>query len=163
MIRLILMRHANALDGSVDRTRPLSREGRSRAQRVAIELKRLGWTPDRIIHSDATRCVQTVAAMIPIFGDAAAVDSKSVLYLAAPETIDSVIAGADPTDGDSNNACLMIVAHNPGLSVAASHWSGQYQSLRPAGSVRLTIDADQFADATPPKVVQFDSLDAGSL
>ena len=157
MIRLLLMRHANALHGSDDRSRSLSDVGLATARRVALELAEIGWLPDRVISSDAVRCVETLERMRPTFPKTTDVKIVKSLYLAGPETIGGAIrdAGGDGT--------LMILAHNPGLSVAASNWCGRYHSLSPASLVRLTIDAVSFADAGPQDVQQHEHLHARDL
>lgn len=153
MIRLLLMRHANALHGNNDHSRELSDVGLATARRVALKLAEIGWLPDRVISSSATRCVETLDRMRPTFDASTEITIQKKLYLASPETIGRVIAE------DGGTGTVLILAHNPGLSVAASIWSGRYQMLSPASLVRLSIDAESFAVASPDDVRHEDRLD----
>jgi phosphohistidine phosphatase SixA len=46
-----------------DKRRPLAAKGRRRAMRCATRLDERAWTPDLILTSDATRCLETLEAM----------------------------------------------------------------------------------------------------
>lgn len=157
MIRLLLMRHANALDGNKDHARSLSEVGLATARRVALELDNIGWLPDHVVASNATRCVETLDRMRDRFDPQAKVTIDQRLYLSGPETIGNIIRQNDDAK------TLMVLAHNPGLSISASNWCGRYHSLSPASLVRLTIDAASFADASPADVVEHHHLHARDL
>ena len=56
--RLIVMRHAKSSwknESLRDHERPLNKRGRRDAPRIGEELASLGWVPQRVISSDATR------------------------------------------------------------------------------------------------------------
>ncbi len=71
--RIIVMRHAKSSwksDAPDDHSRPLNRRGRRDAPRVAQELARRGWVPERVFSSDARRTRQTWEIMAPYFENA---------------------------------------------------------------------------------------------
>lgn len=163
MIRLLLMRHANALDGSVDRERSLSQAGLQRANRVAMRLREMGWLPNEVIVSDATRCLQTLKQMRPLFDSSVQVRIEATLYLSTPEVIGEIIRSGCGEPPLVSGCTLMVLAHNPGISMAASNWTGNYHSLSPGSLVRLTIDAPSFSDASPTDVIESHHLDSRRL
>ncbi len=62
--RLIVMRHAKSSwkhAGLTDHQRPLNKRGRKDAPRVARALIERGWTPRRVLSSDAARTRETWA------------------------------------------------------------------------------------------------------
>lgn len=118
--RLILMRHATAAPGSGrDFDRPLTHTGREEARRVGERLRRLGQAPTRVIGSSARRCQETWAAVCAGLGpdgpDASAVDPDPALYDASPRELLAAIRDVD----DGLDATLLVVAHNPGISLLA--------------------------------------------
>jgi len=65
-IRLILMRHgASSWEdyAFADKMRPIATLGKIQAQSVASDIRTVGWIPDVIVSSDATRCLETLDAM----------------------------------------------------------------------------------------------------
>lgn len=118
--RLILMRHATAATGGGrDFDRPLTDAGRDEARRVGERLRILAQAPTRVISSSARRCQETWAAVCAGLGpdgpEPAAVEQDEALYNASPrellEAIRDVVDGVDGT--------LLVVAHNPGISLLA--------------------------------------------
>src|SRR3712207_9368577 len=57
--RLLLIRHARAAGGPIDRERPLTAEGVQQAAALGAWLERAGLVPDRVLVSPARRAVQT--------------------------------------------------------------------------------------------------------
>jgi phosphohistidine phosphatase len=119
MKRLTLVRHAHAKvqDPPItDFERPLSRRGRSEAKATALQLLEQELVPDLMIASPARRTLQTaeILARELHVADRHLRQDES-LYLAAADGILNVIRGSGPRIGH-----LMIVGHNPGISVLAS-------------------------------------------
>jgi phosphohistidine phosphatase len=119
MKRLTLVRHAHAKveDPPVtDFDRPLSRRGRSEAKATALQLLEQQLVPDLMIASPAKRTLQTAQILtrelrIP---DRHMRQDES-LYLASAETLLNAIRGNGPRIEH-----LLIVGHNPGISVLAN-------------------------------------------
>lgn len=113
MQRLILMRHAdaerNAPEGGGDRERPLSDRGRAEARAMGRALSERGFRPDVAIVSDARRTRETWDEVLEAMGD---VDLRlaPVLYNAAADVLRRAVE-----DAEDDAACLLILAHNPGV------------------------------------------------
>jgi phosphohistidine phosphatase len=97
--RLILLRHAKSdwhAGADSDHERPLSARGRDDAPRVGERLSELGWVPEVVWSSDATRTRQTWDRMQPALSAALPARPEVVftpdLYLATPARIRATIA-----------------------------------------------------------------------
>lgn len=117
MIRLALVRHAKSDWGDPlldDHDRPLNERGRSDAPRMARRLVEAGFRPDVILSSTALRAVTTAQA----FGAATGVGLtfEERLY-GAPAKL--LLTAAAETGAGS----VVVVAHDPGMSVLAGHLS----------------------------------------
>lgn len=112
MKRLLIMRHGEAQDaviGSDDKTRPLTRKGRSDMQRLHARLLGDGLMPEFALASDAQR---TQATLQEVTGHefAGAVSLSAALYNAEARKI---IDEAQLLDDKYRT--VLIVAHNPGV------------------------------------------------
>lgn len=145
MRELILLRHAHADDSAgeqSDAQRGLSEEGRSEAQAAARWLKEQNLMPDRILLSPSQRTRETAAAVVAVFEDGAAIESRedAAIYEATPGTL------ADIADRNRDASRLLLVGHNPGLEQLAalmhSGQSGDYRGMPPAGIAVLSLPAD---------------------
>jgi phosphohistidine phosphatase len=112
---LVLIRHSKAenRDHSVsDIDRQLTEEGRKDSIKMANLLLKSGIKPDLILSSSATRASQTTQ----IFAKVLKTQAKNLnlsrrLYYCSAKTI------LDLLDGLQDNInCVMVVAHNPGIS-----------------------------------------------
>lgn len=118
MKRLLLLRHAKAAPAEeplADIARPLTERGERDARQIGERLRQHHPRPDLILSSTATRALQTaqlIASALDYPRDAIAFERR--LYLAEPATLREVIA-----EQDSKLSCLLVVAHNPGLSELA--------------------------------------------
>ena len=115
MIRLALVRHAKsdwgdpALD---DHDRPLNDRGMRDAPRMARQLAEAGFRTDLILSSTALRARTTAEAFAAELGAAVSLDPE--LY-GAPARV--LLAAASATRAPA----VMVVAHDPGMSVLAAH------------------------------------------
>lgn len=115
MQRLIIMRHATAAGrgGGTDRARPLTAVGRNEARSVGLRLRELGFEPDRILSSPATRCVETWDAVREELGSDLFADFDDTLYNASATELMQALAGSEDA------GTLLLLAHNPGVSMLA--------------------------------------------
>lgn len=125
MPRLLLLRHAkaDAPQGTPDRERPLAERGREQAARMGAYLAAEGLLPDRVVVSPARRTRETVDLVLGALGRRGSgsevpVEQEPRLYEAAPETIVAVARGLE-------DACVLLVGHNPGLGEAARGLAGE--------------------------------------
>jgi|SRR5271166_1968409 len=117
--RLILLRHGKAQPedpNAGDFERPLTTRGRHEAEQMGRYLVDADLIPDLILASPATRTWTTAAIVAERCGiESARIQSEIALYLASDETIWRQVTACAATV-----ACLLICAHNPGLSQLAS-------------------------------------------
>ncbi|HUR62474.1 MAG TPA: histidine phosphatase family protein [Candidatus Thermoplasmatota archaeon] len=112
-MRLVLLRHADALDdaGRPDAERRLSGQGRGDAVRIGGALAARGVRPDLIVSSPANRALSTVVLAAPAMGygiDRIVTDPG--LYQATPQELRE----AARRHGGAGH-CLLLAGHNPGL------------------------------------------------
>lgn len=145
--RLILIRHAKsswATTGLEDIARPLNDRGRNSAIALGGWLRQTGYLPDLILCSPAVRTRETVAGMEL----AARVDIVDALYLAAPETMLSVLhTGSGET--------VAMIGHNPGIAafaalmVAAPPPHGRFADYPTGATLIVEFDVDDWAAVAP--------------
>jgi phosphohistidine phosphatase len=112
---LILVRHSKAenRDSSVnDFERSLTVEGKTDSMKLANFLLKAGIKPDFIVTSSAARAFETAI----IFAEVLKTGEKNImatrkLYYCSAKTVLDQIYGLPETIN-----CLMVVAHNPGIS-----------------------------------------------
>ena len=144
MQRLILMRHARAersAPSGRDEDRALSPGGREDAALMGRVLADRGLRPDFALVSTATRARQTWDAAHEAFGDAE-VEIDPQLYNAGVSALRAAIARVE-----DRCACLMVVAHNPGLphlaidllteAAAPASVLDRFQGSYPAGAAAV--------------------------
>jgi phosphohistidine phosphatase len=117
MKRLILLRHASAENGDVDRARALSAEGRAEAARTASALVQLagrGFRPELLLCSPARRARETLEALQAALGAAGRVEQDEALYLASAGRLLSRLQALPDRESQ-----VLLVGHNPGLAELA--------------------------------------------
>ena len=113
--RLILIRHAKSgWDNGYadDHGRTLTDRGHAAAEAIGEWLATNGYTADLILTSDATRALQTTALVKRGLGATTETQEIGLLYHAAPDTIQEIVA---KTDAQS----VAVIGHNPGIGMAA--------------------------------------------
>lgn len=118
MIRLALVRHAKSDwgdPGLADHDRPLNDRGMRDAPVMAARLAASGFRPEVILSSTALRARTTAEAFAAELGVAVSLDPE--LY-GAPAN--SLLAAAAATRAGA----VLVVAHDPGMSVLAGRLSG---------------------------------------
>lgn len=108
-MEIYLVQHGKAMLKDVDRTRPLSDEGRKEVGQVAAFAARMGLVVSQIRHSGKTRAEQTAVILGEMLSPSGGVVSASGL---APS--DDVQPVADALGGESQP--VMLVGHLPFLA-----------------------------------------------
>ena len=111
-MRLLIVRHAEAVPGEPDELRPLSAAGRKQALELGRRLRDEGLHPDAVVSSPLLRARETAAALG--IGDAA-VDER-LAPGATPADIRDVATGRGET--------VVVVGHQPDCGRAAAELSG---------------------------------------
>lgn len=106
---LILWRHAEAADGTPDRTRKLTAKGAKQAQDVANWLRPRLPKHTRIIVSPAERTVQTAQAMTGNF---------DIVHALAPDASPAAVLAA--AGWPEHKGAVLVVGHQPTLGLLAS-------------------------------------------
>ncbi len=138
---LLLMRHAKSDHGDrslSDHDRPLNRRGREDSPRMAEWIADQGCVPPRVLCSTAERTRETLRLMVPRWPAEPEIEFCESLYLASAEailwTISSHHGGA---------SSLLVLGHNPGISMVASVLAKQRIELPTAAIAVLTADDDR--------------------
>jgi phosphohistidine phosphatase len=132
---LILLRHAKAAwpDGVEDLRRPLAPRGIADAGAAGRELAREA-PIDLVLRSPATRVAQTWALVGAELSPPPPAEVSERLYGARPPELLALV-GELPATAHT----VLLVGHNPDLSVLATRLSGVEVTLRTASIVRLTL------------------------
>lgn len=119
MLRLTIVRHAHAHrpdEDTEDFERALDKRGRREARRVAQHLATLDTPPDHLLTSPAVRTVETAKAIAHAVGfRLEKIRHDDRLYLADADTLLAILKTAPAAARH-----VLVVGHNPGLSVLAS-------------------------------------------
>ena len=112
MLRLLLLRHAKAEQGSGegDFARALTARGRDDAAKMGHALDTRAYIPDFIMCSSATRTVETLELLAPELAKAPRVAFLKNLYLAPAKRIIEAVR-----DAPESAKSLMVIGHNPGM------------------------------------------------
>jgi phosphohistidine phosphatase len=132
-MRLILVRHAHAVDGTPDELRPLSDTGREQARELAARLA--STLPDVVLSSPLLRARETADAIARASGAPLRVDER----LAPGATVDSLLAAAGDADGT-----VVAVGHQPDCSeIAVALTGGPDPGFAPAGCLEVEVGPDR--------------------
>ncbi len=150
--RLILMRHASteaAGPQTSDHERELTDLGLRQAQEIAGRLTELGWEPQRVLCSNATRARQTWEAMAPHIDPGPQVTFHDELYLAGIDAVVDQLAEVD------NDLCdLLVIGHNPGWQRAIHYLSGEAEVMTEGTAGLLHGAAPSWVDLIGAKALQ---------
>lgn len=142
--RLILLRHAKSSweDRSLkDHDRPLKKAGEADAIQVAYKLQQLGWIPELILSSDATRTRQTLKIMQEHVGSFLEAEIHFISSFYSIAAMDG-----QTTDHLQQAICkyardeiltVMCMGHNRGWEEAASTLSGASIQLKTCNAALL--------------------------
>lgn len=142
---LVLMRHANAVFGafgSDDRIRPLDRVGREQADEAGRVLAACEPPPDFSISSSSARTRETVTRIFAMLDAEVGARFCDELYGAS---VGQLLAAAQSCD--DAHRCLLVCAHNPGVSELVGHFAGRHRLTLPTGGFgRFEFDIDHWGD-----------------
>ena len=133
--RLILMRHAKSswkYHDLSDHERPLNKRGRKSAVKIAKELVRLEWMPDKLYSSDSTRTRETWNRMNKHI-DGVDIEYSHKLYHSGVSKI------LKNLPNEINCETIMILGHNPGCADFLSYLCGEWHRMPTAATALLTI------------------------
>jgi len=154
MKTVYIVRHGKAIPASAniaDADRLLTDTGVARTCRVALYIAESKPVIDQIISSPAERAYATaliIADKLGIKGKKVIANEK--LFTGDAEDALDVIESLD----DSVNS-VMIVGHNPVITVVANHFANpKLESLPTTGVVSVHLDTDKWSDLKRAKVIQ---------
>ena len=131
-MRLLLIRHADALPGDPDELRPLSAGGRAAARELGARLAADGIRPDAILTSPLLRARETGDALASALGCRA----ESTEALAPGATTDGLKAAAA-----GRGEMVIAVGHAPDCGqIAAELGNGEAPPFPPGGTAELQLD-----------------------
>lgn len=142
--RLVVLRHAESEPdrGEGDHARVLHDRGRRHAAALGRRLRELGWVPQVVVSSDATRTRQTWEHLQPTLGAAPAVSFTRALYLMGIDEIRAALHELPPAIDTA-----MVLGHNPGWEDAIHTLSGVIARMAPCAAGLLWITAEGWPDA----------------
>jgi phosphohistidine phosphatase len=108
-----LLRHAKSSwdqPSLADADRPLAPRGRRAAELLAAYLAASEVRPAVVLCSSSLRTRQTLAAVLPVLGDALEIRIDPALYGAGPAQLLDQLRQVS-----SNASSAMLIAHNPGI------------------------------------------------
>ena len=133
--RLILMRHAKSSWKYPELSyheRPLNKRGRKASIKIAKELIRLNWIPNKLYSSDSERTRKTWKRMNKHIKDVD-VEYSRKFYHSKPKKIMKNIPD------DLEHETIMILSHNPGCADFLEHLCGEWYRMPTAATALLTI------------------------
>lgn len=134
-MKLYFFRHAIAEDdptGMHDNKRELTAKGIERTKLTAPLLVKLGVQPDRLYSSPLTRAVQTAELLAPALRLPVLVcDDLGLGFDTA--AVERLIAEGDDAD-------LMFVGHEPGISAVIAEITGGSIQMKKGGLARVDVD-----------------------
>lgn len=150
-VELFLVRHAIALPGEPDESRPLSDEGTERFRQTVAGLERLSVSFERVYHSPLLRAVQTTQLLHPLIKPAAASGESSSGDARDRTVVTDLLARAPSGEllrliASAGAERLALVGHQPCLSeliawlVAGHARFGGALPLKKGGVAHLTGD-----------------------
>ena len=127
LMRLYIVRHAEAAPGSPDELRALTPHGHEQARELGRRLRDEGVRPDAILTSPLLRARETAKDLG--FGDSEA--DERLAPGAAVEDVRASVAGRGET--------VVVVGHQPDCGQAVLELAGVEVRFPPAGSYELEL------------------------
>ena len=131
-MRLLIVRHAKAADGSPDELRPLTEAGREHARSLGKQLAADGVRPDAILTSPLLRARETADEIGKGVGVAVEEDDR----LAPGAEADDITTAVE-----GRGEVVIVVGHQPDCGQVAAALSGGPEPKFPPGGV-FAVDLD---------------------
>ena len=140
---LVLMRHAKSSWSHqvADHDRSLHERGRQAATMMARRIDAAGLQPDLILSSTARRAHETAELVKDSLPSTPTLELMKSLYLPSPEDVREAIACLP-----DENRCIMVVAHNPGVTESVFEFTRQHEHMPTAAVAVIDFDADSWSD-----------------
>ena len=127
-MRLVIVRHAEAAEGTPDELRRLTSRGREQARALGRRLREEGLEPDAVVSSPLLRARETATE----------------LGLGAPTIDERLAPGAAPEDvravADSYTGTVVVVGHQPDCGrAAAALGDGTEPAFPPCGHATIEL------------------------
>jgi phosphohistidine phosphatase len=154
-LTLLLLRHAEAetaRPGLPDIDRPLSERGRTEALDAAECMAATALRIDAMLVSPALRTRETAIIVAAELDIADEFHFEPALYLGEPAALLRPLQRC-PADAQT----VLMVGHNPGLSVLAQQFMGGKQriEMRTAGLCRVEFEHNSWRQVRPEVAVEF--------
>ena len=150
--RLIVMRHSKSSwsDASLDdHDRPLNKRGRREAPRIAQELHKRKWIPDRIRVSSSKRTMETLELM-EVISRNSTIDVEPSLYHSNISTLLQTVEEVE------EGKTTMILSHNPGSEILVHQLSNRLEVMPTSAAALLEKQNDVWIliDVLRPKLLE---------
>jgi len=142
-MKLYLVQHGEACAKGVDPERPLTEQGKTDVERLAVFLKRAGVKVERVIHSQKLRARQTAETLASTIAAAVELEESGMInpddntkafdWQSESWNIDTLVVGHLPFMSKLvshllvNDVDLLSVAYQPGSIVCLERTDGQWQ------------------------------------
>lgn len=145
-----MLRHAKSAwdtEAPTDHDRPLNKRGRRDAPRVADEIVKLGWFPEKVFSSDSMRTRETWKRMKKKFEKkkVEAEFSRKLYHAGFDEIVEVLVKLSDKTK------TVMVIGHNPGWEEAVHRLAGKEVSMGTSSAAMLSVDAKTWKEAAKKK------------
>jgi len=131
LVRLVIVRHAEAASGEPDELRPLTPEGRDAARALGRRLADEGIAPDAVLTSPLLRARETAQELARPAGLEPEPDER----LAPGATPEAVRAAAE-----ERGETVVVVGHQPDCSrIAAALAGGEEPAFPPGGMLAIEL------------------------
>ena len=139
-LKLIIMRHGESPQGTPDHDRTLSLRGEWDSTSTGEQIKALGWAPDLMLCSTATRAQKTCSSASFVFDPEPPLALIPSFYNAQIGIIQAHLSFI------TNATTVMLIGHNPMWSKMSSVLSDTQIALSTANAALLTIEAPSWKE-----------------
>jgi len=146
-LHLYVLRHAKAesmAPAGGDHERPLKGRGQRAARMVGRFLARLGETPELVLTSTAVRARETAEGAHDAGGWNAPIEPRRAIYAATPEALLRELGACT-----SDPMRLLLVGHQPGLSLLIAELTGSEPDFPTAALARIDFELERWSEVRP--------------
>ena len=154
MKTVFLLRHAKSNQDpyyATDFERPLTKRGKRDAARIGEWMAEQDLLPDLVISSPATRAKQTTQRFTKAADYQSEIRFDEALYCNGE---DAYLASLEQLDDTVHS--VMLVGHNPDISIAVETLSGEYSRMPTAALARIDLPIARWSmlmgEGTPGKL-----------